>query len=325
VGVEWNETSAKANGGTELMGRRLERSVSADLLDNFQIILTRVASLDNAKYRILWVHDHPEDPTLQHLANGGWRKFHRIVFVSNWQAQRFIERYRIPWSKCVVLLNAIEPIAHRSDEATSQDEKIKLVYHTTPSRGLALLLKAFEKLLEQRSNIELHLFSSFGLYGWQQRDEEYKVLFEWAEKRPSIVCHGAKSNETVREVLRSSHIFAYPAMLPETSCLCLMEAMSAGLQCVHPNLGALYETAANWTYMYHWQEDPGEHVRLFYRILNVVIETRNDEQITRKLLNQKSYADVFYNWEVRAKQWEAFLKSVVSSNEPKEIPRDARN
>jgi len=44
-----------------------------------------------------------------------------------------------------------------------------------------------------------------------------------------------------------------------------MEAMSAGLACVHPNNGALYETAAIWALMYQWHDDPHAHAAVFYR------------------------------------------------------------
>lgn len=311
-----DELSANARGGTELMGERLESSIDPQLLSNFQIIRSRVRELDETKVRVLWLHDLPEDPESHHLANGGWKKFARLVFVSNWQMQQYIKAYDIPHSRCIVMANAIYPI----EQHEKPSDKISLAYWSTPHRGLNILVPVFEKLAEKHDNIELNVFSSFSLYGWGERDEPYKPLFEQCEAHPRINYYGALPNDELREYLKNQHILAFPSTWTETSCLVLMEAMSAGMLCVHSNLGALFETAANWTTMYQYQEDVQEHAAHFYHNLNDAIGYLNDESIQSRLASQKGYADVFYNWEIRAKQWEALLQSLV--NEPRELPKD---
>ena len=98
-----------------------------------------------------------------------------------------------------------------------------------------------------------------------------------------------------------------------------MEAMSAGITCVHPNFGALYETAAGWTHMYQFNEDLNAHAHAFYQILNGVIENYHDESIRSRAESGASYANVFYNWDMRKWQWEAFLGSLL--DEPRELPK----
>ena len=98
--------------------------------------------------------------------------------------------------------------------------------------------------------------------------------------------------------------------------------MSAGLQCVHPNFAALYETAANWTTMYNWHEVPQEHARIFFNVLDGAIKVNHLEETKFKSASQKQYVDVFYNWDLRARYWEAFLTSIANSNEPVGIPRE---
>lgn len=311
-----DEVSAKAMGGTELMGSRLESSIDPELLSNFQIIRSRVRDLDETKVRILWLHDLPGDPESQHLANGGWKKFHKLVFVSNWQMQAYINYYNIPWSHCVVMGNAITPIEYHEKPT----DVIRLAYWSTPHRGLNILVPVFTKLAEKYDNIELDVYSSFKLYGWEERDKPFEELFEACRNHPKINYHGTVSNDELREGLKQSHIFAYPSTWVETSCLCLMEAMSAGLLCVHPNLGALYETGANWTSMYQFIEDPNDHAAHFYKHLDDAITYLNNESIQSRIASQKGYADVFYNWDIRAHQWAALLQSLV--NEPREIPKE---
>lgn len=309
--------SVKAMGGTELMKYGLEQRLPTELLENFQIFASRVEeALDETKIRILWLHDLPGDPASEHLKNGGWEKFHRLVFVSNWQMQAYIQAYNIPWSKCMVIQNAIVPI----EEHEKPKDVIRLAYWATPHRGLNILVPVFQKLCEKYDNIELDVYSSFNLYGWPERDEQYKPLFDQCIDHPKINYYGTVSNDVLRENLKSTHIFAYPSTWPETSCICLMEAMSAGLLCLHPNFAALPETAANWTNMYQWNEDINQHASHFYAALDASIESLGDFGVQSRLLSQKSYANVFYNWQLRELQWKQFLISLL--DEPRELPRD---
>lgn len=311
--------SGNAKGGTELMKFKLRDTIAPELLDKFQIFVSRVhEDLSPNHVRILWLQDLPGDPESEHLKNGGWRKFHKLVFSSHWQMRGYIERYNIPWSHCIVIRNAINPIEFTEKK---RDGKIKLVYTPTPHRGLNILYSVFDKLSSETGyeDIELDVFSSFNLYGWAERDKEFKELFEKLKSHSKINYHGTVPNEELRQHLVNAHIFAYPSIWPETSCICLMEAMSAGLTCVHSNYGALPETAANWTYMYQMQDQLNDHASMFYGVLKTAIDdirSLDNEQYQSKVRAQKAYADVFYNWELIKLQWQSLLENM------KDLPRD---
>jgi UDP-glucose:(glucosyl)LPS alpha-1,2-glucosyltransferase len=319
MGIVWNEISEKSKGGTEILGRKLEGLIDPKLMDEFQIFPSRVrAELDPGKLRIFWAHDMPDDPESAHLADGGWAKYHRLVFVSHWQMQAYIAKFSIPWSRCQVIQNAIDPLTPNPNK---NSETIRLVYHSTPHRGLNILAPVFDKLCEMHQDIHLDVFSSFKLYGWEDSDKSFKPLFDMLGKNPQITNHGAVSNEEVRAALSNAHIFAYPSTWQETSCLCLMEAMSAGLMCVHPSYGALPETAANWTMQYQWDEDPHRHAGIFYQSLDTAIRFMREKQerTIGQLASQRSYANVFYSWDLRKMQWEGFLTSLL--HEPREVEK----
>ena len=321
--MESNELSKSSRGGTELQMRRLyDGSVPRELLSQFQIIPSRVRELDPDKFRILWCHDLPGDPEAdQALRNNHWERYHYIVFVSNHQMQQYINRYNLPWSKCVVMHNAIIPIP-LVDHPPVVGDPVRLIYHTTPHRGLNVLLPVFDRLYQDHKNIHLDVYSSFSIYGWDERDAEYQSLFDFCNQHEAITYHGAKSNEEVRDALIRSDIFAYPSTWPETSCLALIEAMSAGLVCVHPNFGALYETAGNWTYMYQMNEELTKHAAILHGNLDNVIRNIDSDGIIRTRQMTKQYADSFYNWESRKLQWEALLRMIVANNPDKAMPSE---
>lgn len=308
-----DDLSKNALGGTELMKNKLAEIIDPALLDKFQIFMSRVQEpLSPNHVRILWFQDMAGDPASEHLANKGWEKFHRFVFASNWQMRGYVERYGIPPSKCIVLLNAIEPIDFNMDD--KKRNVIRLVYLSTPHRGLQILVTVFKKLREEfGEKIHLDVFSSFKLYGWEQKDDIFKDLFEECRNADGITYHGTVPNSEIRNTLRRSHIMAYPSIWQETSCVSLIESMSAGLVCVHPNFGALPETAANLTQMYPWHEKLEDHALVFCAKLQNVIQKTIDvsqEKYEEKIMFQKKYADTFYNWTKRKEQWEIFLNSI---------------
>ena len=70
--------SGNAMGGTELMKIGLQERLSPELLDNFQIFVSRVHEpLSDKHVRILWLQDLAGDPESEHLKNNGWNKISR--------------------------------------------------------------------------------------------------------------------------------------------------------------------------------------------------------------------------------------------------------
>lgn len=314
--IETNELSRNSMGGTELLQRRLyDGKVPRELLEKTQIIFSRVRDLEPAKRRVLYLHDLPEDPESARLSDPEYRnKFDKFVLVSNWQMNEYNAKLGVPYGSSVVIRNSIDPIQseHKLESRTVDREKIRLIYHTTPHRGLEILVPVFVELAKKYPQVELDVYSSFNLYGWGERDKPYETLFKVCDEHPQIRNHGTVSNEELRKALVEADIFPYPCIWKETSCLCLIEAMSAGVLCIHPNLAALPETSMNTTLMYQWDEDPNRHAYLFYQVLDYtisrMIEDRNHGLGQVRL--QKFMADSAHSWEARSRDWTALLTSL---------------
>ena len=308
LGPSEDGTYEEANGGTEMMRNQLYSRVDPDLLDKFQIICSRVRWVDPKKPTILWCHDTWDDPESQHLKEEERRaRFEKFVFVSNYQLSTYNLALQVPYAQSFVMQNAIEPIELKD----KNKDQIKLIYHTTPHRGLNVAVAAIMELAKNYGDkIHFDVFSSFEAYGWKERDKEFEDLFNNIKEHPQMTYHGYQPNEKVREALQEAHIFAYPSIWPETSCIAAIEAMSAGCQVVCPNFAALPETTANFATMYQWSEDIQFHANVFANMLNAAIQNHYDENTQRKLLYQKNYTDNFYNWDLRANQWTGFLQGL---------------
>ena len=122
--------------------------------------------------------------------------------------------------------------------------------------------------------------------------------------------HGYQPNEVVREALKQAHIYAYPNIWPETSAISVIEAMSAGCTIVCPNFAALPETTAGFAAMYPFTEDVNANAKRHASSLAEVINGYWTEGYQNKLRFQKLYADNFYSWQTRARQWESFISNL---------------
>jgi glycosyltransferase involved in cell wall biosynthesis len=322
AGFDFNEMQQKSNGGTEQTCRMIQSNLPEDLLQDFQIIPSRVRNIKEDKIRIYHLHDLPEDPETNHLKEQTSRdRFHKMVFCGHWQYNRYLNFLGVPQNdKCVVLETPIQPIEYQE----KSKEEIRLIYTSTPQRGLSLLVPVFEELAKKHDNIYLDVFSSFAIYGWSDADKQFQELFDRCKNHPRIVYHGSSPNDKVRETLQKAHIFAYPSIWYECNSRALIEAMSAGALCLHPNLAGLSDTSGNLTSMYQYIDDHQAHAEKFYHLLDHAISIVNQENTQNYLRYTKMYADNRFNITKIARQWEDVLntlKQQYPTAESREVPK----
>lgn len=311
---EENEISKNAFGGTELVKRRLGSLIDKELLSNFQIICSRPREFEQDKIRIFWAHDLPQDPESKRFREPEFiNNIHKNVFVSNWQYNQYQLYHGVPYDdKSVTMNHGIFPfLGERDNLKPSQDGKIHIVYTSTPQRGLEILVPVFEELAKKYHNIHLDVFSSFKIYGWDDADKQFEPLFERCRNHPNITYHGFVHNDVLREHLQKSHIFAYPSIWQETACLALIEAMSAGLLCVHSDLAALPETSGSLNMMYRGNPDKNIHTKVFKEKLEYAITLYKSSLLLKYLKFNKQYVDNRYNVHHVACLWENMLSDLL--------------
>lgn len=310
-GVTTDELSKNAMGGTEMMKHGLYERLDPDVRDKVQIICSRVRDVDSNRPTVLWLHDMFNDPESHHLKEEESRaRFDKMVFVSNFQKTQYELVYNLKPSEHIIMRNCIVPIEDHVKPPPA--DQINLIYHTTPHRGLDILIPVFVELCNHFDNIVLDVYSSFDIYGWKERDADYEHLFDQCRQHPKINYHGYQPNEVVREALKKAHIFAFPSIWPETSCIAAMEAMSARCAIVAPDFAALPETLAGFGITYSMHEDVNQHANIFVQALSQTIQQINSDMMDARLDFQKAYADAFYSWDSRVPQWNSLLSSLAN-------------
>ena len=187
-------------GGSENQLRLLLKYLPDESFKNINLILNNANHdlIEKDKINILWMHHFVNQKEAQNLGSKDFvQKLDYIVFNSNWNSENHIYQFKIPKNKSVVVKNAIEKI----DVEEKPKDKINLIYHTTPWRGLALLLKVFKNL--NLKNVELNVCSSTIIYGKKFDSvlgKTYESIFNECKNTKNVNYSGFLDNKKTNQV-----------------------------------------------------------------------------------------------------------------------------
>jgi len=297
-------------GGSENQFRLLLKHLPDESFKDINLILnsTNYDLLEKDKINVLWMHHFVNQKEAKNLASKDFvNKLNWIVYNSNWNLDQHTKYFQVPKNKSVVIRNAIEKISF----VEKPSDKINLIYHTTPWRGLKILLKVFKNL--NLENVELNVFSSTIIYG-KKFDEvlgkNYEELFNECKNTKNVNYFGFLKNEEIIQQLKKMHIFAHPSIWPETSCIAAIEAMAAGCEVVTTDLGALSETCSPFGKIINFEKEP-EDLEIKYNeaLLNSIKNFWSDKT-QKKLKLQRETINATYSWDKRSVEWKNFFNEI---------------
>ncbi len=300
-------------GGSENQMRFLLKYLPDESFKDINLILNNsdYDLIEKDKINVLWVQHFVNQKEIKNLSSEDYiNKLDFIVFNSNWNFEKFFYQFKIPEHKSLVIRNAIEKIEFQE----KPKNKISLIYHTTPWRGLELLLDVFKNINDV--NVELNICSSTKIYGKKFDDiakKDYEVIFEKCKKTKNINYFGFINNEEIIKLLKKMHIYSFPSIWPETSCISAIEAMASGCQIVSTNLGALYETCSPFGTLVGFDRNFDNLKKKYSKILLKSIKNYWTEENQKKLKLQSDTINATYSWDVRSVEWKDFFEYARNS------------
>lgn len=223
-----------------------------------------------------------------------------FLTVSDWQADRVCEASGFPREKCWKISNGIDL---KLFEGTEVRHRKRLIYSSTPYRGLRHIPRFFTELKKQHPDLECHIFSSYKIYDLPTTPE-FEELRQAAAQFPDLHFHeSVKQKELAREFMKSSILF-YPCEFEETSCITAMEAMAAGAVVLSTKMGALPETVGDAGILIDGRPGEPQYDRMFFAGAHELLS--NDERWSRHSLRGKERAQTL-SWKKVAERFAQFL------------------
>ena len=170
------------------------------------------------------------------------------------------------------------------------------------------MLKVFKNL--DLENVKLNVCSSTIIYGKKFDDmlgKKYKNIFDECKSMKNVNYLGFVKNTKIVELLKNMHIYTFPSVWPETSCISAIEAMAAGCEIVTSNLGALYETCTPFGTFVGFDSNFDNFEKKYQQTLENSIKNFWSKENQKKIQLQREIINLTYSWTTRSKEWLSFF------------------
>ncbi len=201
-----------------------------------------------AKRRLFWTGDSYDQPQTRGIGDPRVvERCHALLTVSDWQADRMSASSGFPRARCWTIRNGVHRPYFGGSELRNPR---RLIYSSTPYRGLEFLPAIFPLVRQHVPEAELHIFSDFAVYAGagdypEPIVQRFRQVRDLMSRIPGCHFHGnVIQQQLAREFMRSA-VLCYPNTFEETSCITVLEAQSAGCPAVTTKLGALPETVGD--------------------------------------------------------------------------------
>lgn len=279
-------------------------------------------ALGSGPRSILWTGHDIDQKGVAPLAEPGRRDvFDGFAFVSEWQRQRYVEKFALPAERCTVLRNAIAPafenlFAPGESIPAAKARPPILAYTSTPYRGLDVLLALFPQIRQRVPGTRLNVYSDMSMYMRSEQEDqgEYGELYRLAREIDGVEMVGAVPQPVLAQRLREAAVLAYPNTFAETSCIAVMEAMAGGCRIVTSELAALPGTTAGFAALIPIDRGPEEYARRFVDAAVTALEQLDSPDSVELLARQVRFVADSYTWSARAEQWEKWLAELPAGH-----------
>lgn len=241
-------------------------------------------------------------------------KLDRIIVLSYAHYAWLIDKHPEIKSKVFIGSNGlkVDLIEEVESETVPARDPYKIIYASSPDRGLLQLIKIFQRAREIIPSLTLHVF-----YGFNNLDKLADSKSSWASKfkrdiepylhTPGIYWRGRVSqNELYKEWLSAS-LWCYPSNFWETSCITCMEAQAMG---AIPILIPTWAQGENTHYGIGVEGDAADKLtqaRFAGEIVRLISNPELQDKIRSSMM---PWARDRFDWENFVSQWELWADGV---------------
>ena len=304
-------------GGTEIQYAYLKKYATKHLLDLVQITtsIPEKEPLHPLRPNILWIKNSYDQPNLAPWFKNkeNHSKYDWYVFNSHWTYEKYRYIFKVPDTRSLVIKNGIDYEELKLKTDFTYKAPLKLVYFSTPWRGLDVLLKAME-LLKNEKEIELDVYASTIIYGdafHMANESKFLKLYERAANLKNVNYKGYCRHSVLVDKLKDYDVSVHPSTFEETFCISAMEALAAGCMLITTDLGAIPETCAEFPIYIPYSADK-EYLAIqtaeSIKQAQLILSTKDTSQ---SLKFQQQYYKYYYDWKIIGSFWDRFLRGAL--------------
>lgn len=183
---------------------------------------------------LVWSHD---------LITGGGEahdRYEKYMVLSEFHKNFVKNALMVPDEKIYVTRNGITPEKFSKVDKTLKNPN-KIIYVSSPDRGLDRAIDVVELARIENPDLELHVFyglSNLEKMGKTSEVEHFKKIMD----KPWIKYHGNVEQKELMEAYKDASIWLYPTNFAETFCISAIETLLSGVFPIVRNYGALPDT-----------------------------------------------------------------------------------
>ena len=304
-------------GGTEIQYDYLRKYGDRNLLELVQITTSvpEKEPLHPLRPNILWIKNSYDQPNLApwFTKKENHKKYDWYVFNSHWTYEKYRYFFNVPDTRSVVIKNGIDYEELKIKKDFTYKDPLRLVYFSTPWRGLDVLLNTME-LLKDEKDIVLDVYSSTIIYGdgfHIENEPKFLKLYEQARDLKNVNYKGYLYHNELMEKLKEYHVSVHPSTFEETFCISAMEALAAGCMLITTDLGAIPETCAEFPVYIPYSSDKKHLAVQTAESIRQAREILSARDISQSLKFQQQYYKYYYDWKVIGSFWDRFLQGTI--------------
>jgi glycosyltransferase involved in cell wall biosynthesis len=267
------------------------------------------------KGKFVWVHDihvgQPSGRLTEQLF-----KADKFFCLSNWHKDFFLQTYSFLHKDSVIVTkNGID-----LKRFEKEPKKIgnRLIYSSSPDRGLERLLELMPSIKHYVPDAELHVY--YGFENWlkaaemynnqpeRERIARFQRILEEQEKNGMLKYHGRVNQQEIADAFLSAKVWAYPTWFTETYCITAIEAEAGGCVPVSTALAALPETVSHG-FLLRPPNTAKEYAEAF--VNRIVHLMKNETERSRFADAGRKYAFEHHGWDKVAQSWETHFYGLL--------------
>jgi glycosyltransferase involved in cell wall biosynthesis len=178
----------------------------------------------------LWCHDL-YTPGVEEVQN-----FNKLLCLSEFHKDYIMSMQGLKPDQFLMTRNGIDPKRFKNQVAKNPN---KIVFPSSPDRGLERAISIIEKAREKLPDLELHVYYGFENLKKFGLAAKADMLERMIADRPWVKYHGNVKQDVLAQEMMEAVVWLYPADFIESFCITALEAQAAYCYPIVRDIGAL--------------------------------------------------------------------------------------